>query len=61
MRAINPQHTLVYLFPAMNTQMYLHPLTDKQLVVVKDELGYQVYGPIQKGLACGDIGMLASP
>ena len=56
MRALNPNLTPVYLFPSMNTQMYLHPLTEKHLQVVKDELGYKVYGPITKGLACGDNG-----
>jgi phosphopantothenoylcysteine decarboxylase len=41
----------------MNTHMYTHPLTSKHLDVVQKELGYKVYGPIQKGLACGDIGV----
>lgn len=40
----------------MNTQMYYHPMTAKHLKVVQDELGYQVLGPISKGLACGDDG-----
>lgn len=41
----------------MNTFMYTHPLTAKQLKVVIDELGYKVIGPQgSKGLACGDIG-----
>ena len=45
----------------MNTQMYLHPLTAKHLATVKDDLGYKVYGPIQKGLACGDNGSVSDP
>lgn len=41
----------------MNTFMYTHPLTAKQLKIVIDELGYKVVGPQgSKGLACGDIG-----
>lgn len=45
----------------MNTFMYQNPLTAKQLRVVTDELGYEVVGPISKGLACGDLGRLPSP
>ncbi|GAA5924693.1 uncharacterized protein JCM15063_005709 [Sporobolomyces koalae] len=52
-----PQHVPVKLFPAMNTHMYSHPLTSKQLAFVRDELGYRVEGPIPKRLACGDVGM----
>jgi len=44
----------------MNTHMYSHPLTSKQLEFVKEELGYRVEGPIPKKLACGDIGALSS-
>ncbi|KAF8575050.1 flavoprotein, partial [Ramaria rubella] len=46
----------VYVFPAMKTQMYLHPLTAVHLSVLSDTLGYTVMGPIGKGLACGDTG-----
>ncbi|POY76063.1 hypothetical protein BMF94_0786 [Rhodotorula taiwanensis] len=56
MRAL-PTFVPVYLFPAMNTHMYSHPLTAKQLKVVQDELGYHVRGPIGKTLACGDVGL----
>jgi phosphopantothenoylcysteine decarboxylase len=41
----------------MNTAMYLHPLTAKQLRIVTDEIGYKVVGPQPgKNLACGDVG-----
>jgi hypothetical protein len=40
----------------MNTFMYSHPLTPKQLTIVRDEIGYTVVGPINKALACGDDG-----
>ncbi|GAA5961600.1 hypothetical protein JCM3765_002643 [Sporobolomyces pararoseus] len=51
-----PQHVPVTVYPAMNTHMYSHPLTSKQLTFVK-ELGYRVQGPIPKKLACGDVGI----
>lgn len=54
-----PSFVPVHLFPAMNTHMYAHPLTAKQLAVVQDELGYKVHGPVGKKLACGDIGALS--
>ncbi|KAG8797040.1 hypothetical protein FRC16_009272 [Serendipita sp. 398] len=47
----------VWVFPAMNTMMYEHPLTARHLSVVKDVLKYRVEGPIAKGLACGDVGI----
>ncbi|WFD02395.1 phosphopantothenoylcysteine decarboxylase [Malassezia obtusa] len=56
LRALSPD-TPTWLFPAMNTLMYLHPLTEKHLAVVRNELGYEVYGPIEKRLACGDLGI----
>jgi phosphopantothenoylcysteine decarboxylase len=40
----------------MNTLMYLHPLTSRHLNFVREVLGYQVIGPIEKRLACGDLG-----
>lgn len=51
-----PTFVPVLLFPAMNTHMYSHPLTSKQLKSVTEELGYEVHGPIAKTLACGDTG-----
>jgi phosphopantothenoylcysteine decarboxylase len=36
--------------------MYLHPLTSRHLDFVRDVLGYHVVGPIEKKLACGDLG-----
>jgi phosphopantothenoylcysteine decarboxylase len=54
--------TPTWLFPAMNTHMYAHPLTARHLSFVQEVLGYQVEGPIGKGLACGDVGeSLAQP
>ncbi|KAJ6499585.1 flavoprotein [Mycena vitilis] len=56
MRALAPT-TPTYVFPAMNTLMWEHPLTTEHLRVVRDVVKYHVVGPIGKQLACGDIGM----
>ncbi|KAF9013192.1 flavoprotein [Cyathus striatus] len=55
MRALAPT-TPTYIFPAMNTLMYEHPLTSVQLRVVREVVRYNVVGPISKNLACGDVG-----
>lgn len=51
-----PSFVPVLVFPAMNTHMFSHPLTAKQLKMVQEDLGYEVHGPIGKTLACGDVG-----
>ena len=56
LRALAPT-TPTYLFPAMNTLMYEHPLTAHHLRTIKEVIGYTVVGPIGKQLACGDIGV----
>lgn len=56
LRALAPT-TPTYVFPAMNTLMYNHPLTNEHLRVLKEVIGYHVIGPIGKTLACGDVGM----
>jgi phosphopantothenoylcysteine decarboxylase len=57
MRALSPT-TPTYIFPAMNTLMYEHPLTAEHVRVVKEVVQYNVVGPIGKKLGCGDIGEL---
>lgn len=56
LRALAPT-TPTYIFPAMNTHMYEHPLTAEHLRVVRDLVGYTAEGPIGKALACGDVGV----
>jgi len=56
LRALAPS-TPTYIFPAMNTLMYEHPLTSEHLRIIRDIVKYNVVGPIGKQLACGDIGM----
>ncbi len=46
----------VVLCPAMNTLMWENPLTEMHLRTVKEVLGYEVRGPVEKRLACGDTG-----
>lgn len=41
--------------PAMNTQMWIHPITEKQLSAIS--LPFQIIPPISKTLACGEIGV----
>ncbi|KAJ3410433.1 hypothetical protein HDV05_003795 [Chytridiales sp. JEL 0842] len=52
---LNPKP--VVICPAMNTHMYTHPFTSKHLRILKEELGYLVIDPVEKLLACGDIGV----
>lgn len=40
----------------MNTLMWMHPLTAQHIHFVSTALGYEVVGPIEKQLACGDVG-----
>ncbi|KAF8627370.1 hypothetical protein AX17_006185 [Amanita inopinata Kibby_2008] len=56
LRALTPT-TPTFIFPAMNTLMYEHPLTAEHFSVVRDTIRYQVVGPIGKNLACGDVGL----
>ena len=42
----------------MNTQMYTHPITTHHLSLIKTHLPYiELINPIEKVLACGDVGM----
>ena len=44
----------------MNTEMYNHPLTEKQLNQLR-EWKVRVIEPVEKVLACGDVGKGALP
>lgn len=63
----NPRRPRILVAPAMNTQMWLHPITEKQIRVLEEEWGvngsnpsvgwYEVLQPqSSKLLACGDRG-----
>lgn len=43
--------------PAMNTCMYNHPLTSRQLKILKDDFGFTIVDSIVKTLMCGDTGI----
>jgi len=52
----------IIVAPAMNTAMWSHPVTAKQLAVLEREWGvgnggwFEVLRPVEKMLACGDTG-----
>lgn len=50
--------TPLYLAPAMNTFMYIHPLTKIHLNTIKELYPTaEILKPVEKVLVCGDIGM----
>ncbi|MBF0805194.1 MULTISPECIES: phosphopantothenoylcysteine decarboxylase [unclassified Streptococcus] len=51
-----PPATPKLLAPAMNTNMYLHPATQKNIARLHD-YGYQIVSPRESLLACGDQGV----
>jgi phosphopantothenoylcysteine decarboxylase len=46
----------VIFCPAMNTKMWEHPLTERQIETLVG-FGYQYVPPIEKTLMCGDVGL----
>lgn len=52
----------ILVAPSMNTAMWFHPVTKKQIQVLDEEWGFknggwfEVLQPMEKELACGDIG-----
>ena len=47
----------VLLCPAMNTQMWLHPVTQRNLRWITDLGRYTIVAPTDKRLACGEVGV----
>ncbi|CAR30725.1 ZYRO0E00770p [Zygosaccharomyces rouxii] len=48
----------VMVAPAMNTFMYINPMTKRHLSILKEDAPYvEVLKPVEKVLICGDIGM----
>lgn len=47
----------VVVCPAMNTFMYEHPITSRQLGVLREEFGFTVVDCVEKVLMCGDVGL----
>lgn len=56
-------HTPCVLAPAMNTEMYLSPVVQRNLGWLRDLGRYSFVEPVSKRLACGDVGVgaLADP
>lgn len=52
-----PATTPVVLCPAMNTQMWNHPLTQRNLGWLADTGRFTLVEPTAKRLACGDVGL----
>lgn len=46
----------IFVAPAMNSMMWTHPLTAKQLAILKEWWWVEVLPPQSKTLACGDTG-----
>lgn len=51
-----PRHTPVLLAPAMNTQMWENPVTQRNLATIRQLLGYQTVGPEEGWQACRTSG-----
>ena len=47
--------TPVMIAPAMNVRMWLHPATQRNLALLKDD-GVQIVGPDEGDMACGEYG-----
>jgi phosphopantothenoylcysteine decarboxylase/phosphopantothenate--cysteine ligase len=60
-----PQEKPIVFAPAMNTRMWLHPVTQRNVASLQDLLGPRLrfLEPVAKELACGDVGVggLAEP
>ncbi len=53
-RRFSPSKPLI-VAPAMNTAMWAHPFTEEHIGKV-ERIGVQVVQPVEKRLACGDVG-----
>ncbi|TVQ89942.1 MAG: hypothetical protein EA397_13355 [Deltaproteobacteria bacterium] len=60
--AVRPEVPIL-LAPAMNTQMWDHPTTQRNLRWLQETGRYQIVEPVSKRLACGEVGVggLADP
>ena len=47
----------IIICPAMNTNMYKHPLTKIQLDLLVNQFGFTLVDSIEKKLMCGDTGI----
>ena len=49
------------LFPAMNTEMWLNPIVQRNVGWIEEHGRHRVVRPVEKRLACGDLGVGALP
>ena len=58
-----PGATPIIVAPAMNTEMWKHPATARNLRWLEELGRYRLISPVSKRLACGDVGVggLADP
>jgi len=58
-----PQTTPILLCPAMNTHMWFHPMTQRNVDIITTTNRFKWELPVEKRLACGDVGVggLADP
>ena len=58
-----PRGVPCFLSPAMNTEMWAHPVVLRNLRWLEELDRYQFIEPIEKRLACGDtgVGAMAEP
>jgi phosphopantothenoylcysteine decarboxylase len=56
-RAWDLHNKPVVICPAMNTQMWNHPLTGKHLTICQRDFGFHIVQPVEKVLICGEVGM----
>lgn len=47
----------IVICPAMNTFMFKHPITNKQLTILNKDFGFTMIDCIEKKLICGDVGL----
>ena len=52
-----PSSTPILLCPAMNTEMWHNTITKRNLTWLKDAARFNILEPIEKRLACGDVGV----
>jgi phosphopantothenoylcysteine decarboxylase/phosphopantothenate--cysteine ligase len=52
-----PRGVPAFLAPAMNTEMWMHPVVQRNLRWLEELGRYQVVAPVEKRLACGDVGV----
>tara|TARA_B110000037_G_C16904174_1_gene417445 strand:- start:92 stop:625 length:534 start_codon:yes stop_codon:yes gene_type:complete len=52
-----PPTTPILLCPAMNTNMWLNPITQRNFRILKETGRFHFLLPVEKRLACGDFGV----